>query len=368
MRAADRRSDATGLFSRPAVRTYVDTATYGLPPLATIDALETALRAWADGTADWIGDWDAAGDDCRSLVAPLLGAPPEDIALIPAAAVGVGLVAAGLGPEDEVVVPEDEFSSVLLPLLVAERARGARIRRAPFGDLAEAVGPSTTLVATSHVRSNGGGVQDLESVSQAARAHGARVLVDATHAAGILPVDAERLGLDYVVCAAYKHLLCPRGVAFMRLAQESRNELQPLYACGRALADPYSGSYGRDLADLASDASRFDLSLAWHAWVGARASLELLASIDPEERRGHSVGLATTLAQRLALQPTGSSIVGIPVSRPLDEVRSRLAAASVAASIRAGQVRVSFHIYNGPEEVDHVASVLEPLASGQSAS
>ena len=48
--------------------------------------------------------------------------------------VGVGLVAAGLGPADEVVVPDDEFTSVLFPLLVA-RERGATVREVPFDRL-----------------------------------------------------------------------------------------------------------------------------------------------------------------------------------------------------------------------------------------
>ena len=45
----------------------------------------------------------------------------------------------------------------------------------------------------------------------AARSVGAQVLVDASHSTGILPLAAERLQIDFVVAAAYKHLLCPRG-------------------------------------------------------------------------------------------------------------------------------------------------------------
>ena len=37
---------------------YLDTATYGLPPRPTVDALSDALSGWQGGTADWIEDWD----------------------------------------------------------------------------------------------------------------------------------------------------------------------------------------------------------------------------------------------------------------------------------------------------------------------
>jgi selenocysteine lyase/cysteine desulfurase len=56
----------------------------------------------------------------------------------------------------EVVVPDDEFTSVLFPLLVAEKSRGVRLRRVAFGDLATAIGSETNLVAFSLTRSQDG--------------------------------------------------------------------------------------------------------------------------------------------------------------------------------------------------------------------
>ena len=89
----------------------------------------------------------------------------EGVALLPAVSVGVGLVAAALGPGDEVVVPVDEFESVLFPLLVAEQ-RGAVVRRVPFGELADAIRPSTTLVAFSLVQMQTGLRADLAAISR----------------------------------------------------------------------------------------------------------------------------------------------------------------------------------------------------------
>jgi selenocysteine lyase/cysteine desulfurase len=340
-------------------RAYVDSATFGLPPKPTVEALTRALREWQMGTASWEEDWEPAGDLCRHEIAPMLGAPSEEIALVPAVSVGIAPVAAALGPDDEVVVPDDEFDSLLLPLAALAERRGARVRRVPFRDVANAVGPTTTLVATSQVKSNGGAVQDLDSVAASAAEVGARVVVDATHAAGILPVDAAARGLDVVVAAAYKHLLCPRGVAFARIAPEAQRIYAPVSASWVSV-DPRT-YYGSSVDALAPDARRFDVSLAWHAWVGAVESLRFLNAIPAEERCRWCVSLASELAARVGVEPTGSSFLSVPVGVPLDQLGKRLADADVAAAIRAGEVRVSFHVYNTGADVDYVADVLEGI-------
>ncbi|MHB8620483.1 MAG: aminotransferase class V-fold PLP-dependent enzyme, partial [Chloroflexota bacterium] len=117
----------------PAIeRTYLDTASYGLPPTGTTAVLRQALDTWAAGSANWTADWDPAGDRCRRHAAELFGAPAEEIALIPAVSVGVAVVLTSIGPGDEILLPDDEFASVLLPALVVARERGATIRRVDF--------------------------------------------------------------------------------------------------------------------------------------------------------------------------------------------------------------------------------------------
>ena len=70
-----------------------------------------------------MSDWDPAGDACRKLIAPILGAPEREVVLLPAVSVGVGLVAASLQEGEEVLVPDDEFRSLLF-FLCSRRARG----------------------------------------------------------------------------------------------------------------------------------------------------------------------------------------------------------------------------------------------------
>ncbi|MER3437709.1 MAG: aminotransferase, partial [Chloroflexota bacterium] len=204
-----------GLFAPAPGLVYLDAATYGLPPRPAVEALERALHRWQSGEANWIEEWDREGEACRALFARLIGAQPENIALIPTVSVGAGMVAASVPPGSQILVPQDEFKSVVLPMLAAGQARGARVHEMPFATLAEAIAPGTHLVAFSLTRAQSGETAPLGDICAAAREHGAQVLVDATHAIPFVPVAEHLDDIDYLVCHGYKHLLCPRGVAFL---------------------------------------------------------------------------------------------------------------------------------------------------------
>jgi selenocysteine lyase/cysteine desulfurase len=263
--------------------------------------------------------------------------------------VGAGVVLASF--RGEVLVPDDEFASVLLPALANERVR---VRRVPFDQLAASVSERTVLVVTSQVRSNDGRVQDIPAVLRSARRVGAAVLVDATHAAGILPIDP---GVDFVLAAAYKHLLCPRGVAFLRIAERHWPRVPALAGSWRSAASPHEHYYGPTLDDLAPTAARYDVSLAWHAWAGAEPALSFLDGVPAGRRREWCVGLADHLAKLLALEPTGSSIVAVPV-KPAQAAREALRRARVIASGQGGTIRLSFHLYNDIADAETAAEVL----------
>lgn len=333
---------------------YLDSATYGLPPRTTVEVMQRALERWQRGTADWVEEWDVRGETCRTAFASLIGVSTDRIALIPSASVGVGLIAANLTERDEVVLPTEEFNSVLYPLLVAARHRGVTVREVAFDALAESIRPSTTLVAFSLVRSQSGDVALQAAVLEAAKRVGARALVDATHAVPFVSVDARA---DFVVCAAYKHLLSPRGVAFLSIAEQHWDSTPAWLANWRSANDPYHVYYGGPL-DQSPTAARFDVSLAWHAWAGAAESMALLAEWQTVGHLAEPLALARRLADGLGLPRPAGSIVSVPVE-DAEAVRAELASRGVKAAVRAGSVRLSTHVYNTADEVDRAAAALE---------
>ena len=171
--------------------TFLDTATYGLPPVAASQALARAAAAWAEGTYDPRA-CDADIARARAAWATLVGADPAAVAVGHQVSPFVGLVAAALRPGSRVLVPEGEFTSVTFPFAAAP---GVRVREAPLERLADAVDGRTAVVACSAVQSSDGRVADLDAILRAAAVVGAFTVVDATQAASWLALDASKVRL-----------------------------------------------------------------------------------------------------------------------------------------------------------------------------
>jgi selenocysteine lyase/cysteine desulfurase len=337
---------------------YLDAATYGLPPRPSVEALSRALGRWQSGEANWVEEWDRKGEACRRHFAALIGGDVAEIALVPTASAGVGLVAASLPAGIEVVVPDDEFTSVLYPLLVAEETRGIRVRRVAFQGLAEAIGSDTGMVAFSLTRSQDGETAALADIVAAARRHGAELLIDATHAIPFVPVQPWIGEIDYLVCHGYKHLLCPRGVGFLHLRRERWGRIAPWFANWRTGAMLYGHSYGGTLGDLAGDARRFDVSIAWHAWAGAEPSLALLVEWQASGVLDDVKGLARRLAAGVGRPEPSASIVSLRVEDAEGAERA-LAETGVRCAARGGNIRLSPHVYNTKADIDRAVEALQ---------
>lgn len=338
---------------------YFDAASYGLAPRSTARAMHRAIDAWQSGEADWIADWDRAGESARVAFAGLLGATADDVALLPASSVGVAVAATALRSGDEVVVPLDEFTSVLFPILVAARDRGVTVREVPYAQLVDAVTETTRLVAFSLVRSQTGDLAPLREICDSAARAGAGVLVDATHALPFTDLREVIGSIDYLVCSAYKHLLCPRGAAFLYVRRDRRDALSPLHANWRAADSPYTRFFGGGLT-LAAGAARFDVSLAWLSWVGAVESMRLILRWRNDGTLASVPLLAADLARQLGTEPSRSTLVCVRVS-DLDAARAALHDRSIKASVRGDAIRFSPHVYNTAEEIGRVAEVISPL-------
>ncbi|HUG74726.1 MAG TPA: aminotransferase class V-fold PLP-dependent enzyme [Acidimicrobiia bacterium] len=333
-----------GTFSPDGI--YFDTPTYGLGPEASIRAVLAAVEDWRAGTAS-MEVYDAAVARARELFARIVDAPVESVGIGAQVSALVGPLAAAVPDGAEVVAPEGDFTSLLFPILANER-RGVRLRTVPLGELAAAVGPETHTVAFSLVQSSSGEIADVASVQMAASAFGVRTLVDATHAAGWYPFSAA--DFDLVVVAAYKWLLCPRGVAFVTVREP--DSVPSLNAGWYSGDDPWRSIYGTPLR-LAESARRFDLSPAWMSWMGAVPSLELIASLGVDRIHSHDVTLADRLRAGSGLPQSSSAIVR------LDGVEPKvLRAAGIAAATRASSVRVGCHIYNSSDDVDALIDVV----------
>lgn len=330
--------------------TYLATATCGLPPRRTSERMTAVLDAWRRGAVS-AAQFDATVTAARAGYARLVGVDPAQVAIGHQVSPLVGIVAASLPVGTTVLLAEEEFTSVSFPF-AAQEPRGIRLKVAPLAELAEHVTSEVGLVAVSAVQSADGRLADLDAISAAADVVGADVLVDLTQAAGWLPVDAARFA--YTVCGTYKWLLSPRGTAFLTVRPDRLDALVPAHAGWYAGQDPWASIYGLPLR-LATDARRFDVSPAWFAWEGTSSSIDFLTSVGTRALHEHAVGLEAAFAESAGLEPNGSAIRSL---RADPDVADILDAASVTASVRAGRLRLAFHVNNTRAEAEHVGALL----------
>ncbi|HSS67303.1 MAG TPA: aminotransferase class V-fold PLP-dependent enzyme [Nocardioidaceae bacterium] len=327
---------------------FLNTATVGIPPSVAVDSMAAAMDDWRRGVVRPT-DFDPLVDRGRAAWARMIGVDVSTVAAGLAVSPFVGLIAGSLSDGARVLTADGDFTSVLFPML-AQTSRNVTVDSVPLEELADADGP-VDLIAVSVVQSADGRVADLDQLLAAKSATGARLLVDVTQASGWLPLSCREV--DFVVCAAYKWLLCPRGVAFLAARPEHWDSLRPDDAGWYAGDDPWTSIYGAPLR-LAPDARRFNVSPAWLCWSAAAPTLELLASLDPGEVHAHDVGLADLFLAELGRPSQGSAIV--TVDSP--DAAERLAAAGIQTAVRAGRVRASFHLYNTADDARAAAAAL----------
>lgn len=330
---------------------YLNSPTYGLPPLFLVDALHDCIARWQAGTMD-VPSFDddvAAG---RAGYAALASVPVESVAMGSTVSGALGLVAAAIPDGSRVVTVPGEFTSTTFPF-AAQADRGVTVTELPADQLISAAA-DFDVVVVSLVQSANGALLDTDALRRtiAGSDSDTVTVIDITQAAGWKVLD---LGwADVTVAAAYKWLLVPRGVTWMSLSERVRGAMTPHAANWYAAEQPWQAIYGLPIR-LAGDARRFDISPTWFSALGAGLTLPWLASLDRVAVERHTVGLAGRLRSALQLPAQASPIVSLPVEGAAD----RLAAAGIRASVRAGAVRVGFHLYNDDNDLDRLLDTLE---------
>ncbi|MEN8238739.1 MAG: aminotransferase, partial [Actinomycetota bacterium] len=116
---------------------------------------------------------------------------------------------------------------------------------------------------------------------------------------------------------------------------------------------PWDSIYGMPLR-LAPDARRLDLSPGWLAWVGTAAALRTLDEIGIDAIHDHNVGLANSLLTQLGRAPSDSAIVSLDLGADFDAEKL----AGFRTALRAGRLRMSFHLYNTDDDVTRLAAAI----------
>jgi selenocysteine lyase/cysteine desulfurase len=322
----------------------------------------------------------------RKAAASLIGADPADVALIPS--VGYGVATAGkvmtIPHGSRVLVLQDDHTSPVLEWMSRAEAGGfavETVKQPADGDWTSTVleaieragAAPLALVSISSVHWSDGGALDMMRISQAAKAKGAALLVDATHDAGVRRIDVKALDPDFLIFPTYKWVLGPYGRAFMYVARRRHNGV-PLEqtAAARKAVSAEDTIYFRDIA-YAEGARRYDMGERDHfiTMEMAAVGMEMMASWGNEA----IVARLSMLTDRLAdgLANSGVRVIDKKLRAPhvlslqfpngmAPDLPKKLAAENVHAAPRLGRLRISPHVYNDEQDVDRFVEVFRKVA------
>ena len=318
---------------------------------------------------------------CRELAAELLGAEAEQVIFTMNATHGLNIAVNTLVPMGgRVVVSGFEHNAVTRPL----HARNARLTIAgrrlfsPEDTLAafeEALAEKPDAVICTQVSNVFGYILPMAHIAALCRSRGVPLIIDASQAAGTLPVSLKETGARFIAMPGHKGLYGPQVTGLLLCADGA----EPILYGGTG-----SNSAEQEMPDFLPDR----LEAGTHnvcGIAGLAAGLRFVRAQTPQRILRHEQKLLRLLAAELRSLPrlhlfTGKEQAGV-LSFTVEDMDCEEAAALLAAqhaavraglhcaptahesagTLESGTVRVSFSAFNTEREVREFARLCKKL-------
>jgi kynureninase len=359
-------------------KTYLNSGSY----CALANEVRAAFEAYMEDRLLVGSNWDVwvtKNDSVRNLVAELLRAAPDEIAVTASVSAGLNALASALdfsGDRNKVVVSDFEFPTNA-QIWHAQQPRGARVvhvaRAAdgyiPLEMFAKAIDDQTQLVAITHVCFRNGAKLDIPGIARLAHAKGAKVLVDSYQSAGSVDLDVEALNVDFAVGGMLKYLLGTAGIAFLYVKEPFAQSLLPTNSGWFAQSNIAAMDITANRP--APDARRFEAGTPPVVnCYAAEAGLKLLLRVGTANIEKRNYALTRRCMEGLeeiawpSVTPTQDHRRGATVAIPSrDSARlcAELMKRDIVTSHRDDNVRASFHFYNDYDDVDCFIAAMTEL-------
>ncbi len=311
----------------------------------------------------------------RELAAALFGlSGAEAIAFVPSVSDGMNALSHALPvqPGDNVVLEDREFGAVLYPWLHLER-QGVEVRLVRQRDwepaesaFRAAIDGRTRAVAASQVSFLTGLHHNLEALSELAHARGAWFVLDATHAAGAVPVPGALC--DFVLTACYKWLLGWHGVALLGWNRERVPDVEPAILGWKTTAAVPDRENPKGYI-RSEDATRFEIGNPSYAGIFVlENALRYLRELGIERIAEHDRALSGVLNRALRE-------LGLDVATPLDAAHragntcfwhaepealaAKLAEDGIWVNGSDGRIRIGTHLWCSETDVEAAVAAVE---------
>jgi cysteine desulfurase / selenocysteine lyase len=369
------RSSFKSLFPVTRNLVYFNHAAVGPLAARTAEAMELHARDQRDfGALHW-REWYAVHDAARASAAALIGAKPEEIAIVKNTSEGLSFVAQGMRwrEGDNVVTTALEFPSNWTPWKrLAKRGVECRVAATPSVEHIEPLlDARTRLVTVSSVAFHDGFTADLHAIGELCASRDVRFCVDAIQSVGVLPIDVRAAKIDFLAADGHKWMCGPEGAGIFYVAQERLEELDVIEE-GWTNVDR-KGKFLDCGMEWLPDARRFQAgSLNTNGLYGLRAALDLLHEVGIATIAERALTVATLLAEQLesigwpvaSSRPIQSPIIGAKPpagDKSLLWYHRQLEEQGVVCAPREGMLRFSPHFYNDADDVARVVEAIQSL-------
>jgi selenocysteine lyase/cysteine desulfurase len=193
--------------------------------------VDSKSHPWERTQADFFTD----AETVRVLSQQLFGGDSDGFAVIPSSSYGLStagrILESILTTNDEILVLDEEFPSIVLQMRRVSGETGAKIITIPTpedGNWTEAIANSIDnkikVVAISSCHWTNGAFIDLYEIRRRCDEVNAILIIDATQTLGAVPFSIDELRPDFLVASGYKWLLSPYGFTLFYVAEKWRDQ------------------------------------------------------------------------------------------------------------------------------------------------
>lgn len=361
---------------------YFNSAYFGPSPISTKILIDRAEDKELDPSFYEYSDWMGISERIRGKLADFLNVSSDTITHSTSASDIVNIVANGFPFEvgDHVASIDKDYPSNILPWMLAEKNRGIVFDRISLeGEvlptaqwLEKKLHPKTKIFNMSWVTFDTGKKMDLIAIGKMLKSKGIMFLVDATQALGGLPITKDELeNIDVLACSSYKWMLGPYGHAFAYFSPKAQNLIQ--HHTANWILSPNS-KVVYNLLDYTIEtlpgARKYDRGQAANCLVSAclEGSLDFFKKVGMENVKTHNASVRDYFLNNFPknkynlvtpIENMGNIVCVRSVGEDSIKLEKELKHHNVDVSVRQGNVRISFHIFNSNAQVEKLIEALD---------